>query len=254
VSDVMRRVVFFVGGAGLAVTLMFAVFDLPEFGTFDGAFGLFLNDHAVSQRKGLNVVSSVNFDYRALDTLGEEFILFAAVMGVALLMRAQREEEELPPRDQAQFRAAPHDSDAVRELCLGLVAPTVLFGLYVVAHGHLTPGGGFQGGVTLATAPLLMYLGGEYLALRRLSPETLVELGEGSGAAGFVVVGALGLLAGVAFFENVLPLGRVGDILSSGTILAGNIAVGLAVAAGFVLLLSEFLEQTLEIRRGSQTR
>jgi multicomponent Na+:H+ antiporter subunit B len=185
--------------------------------------------------------------------MAEEFILFGAVLGTALLLRAQREEEEEPPEDKAQNRRPPHDSDAVRELCLGLVAPVTLFGLYVVAHGHLSPGGGFQGGVVLASAPLLMYLGGEYSGLRTLSPETLVEFGEGTGAAGYVGTGLLGLIAGADFMSNFLPLGRTGNLLSSGTILLLNGAVGLAVAAGFVLLLTEFLEQTLEVRRRSQT-
>lgn len=249
-----RRAVFFIGAVGLAVAFAWAVLDLPAFGEYDGIYGRLLNERAVAQRHGLNVVTSVNFDYRSLDTLGEEYILFAAAMGVALLMRMQREEEERPPHDEAQYRRTPHDSDAVRELCLGLVAPSVLFGIYVVTHGQLSPGGGFQGGVILATAPLLMYLGGEYRALRRLSPETLIELAEGAGAGGYVVVGALGLFAGATFLENVLPLGRIGDIFSAGTIPVISLTVGLAVAAGFVLLLSEFLEQTLEIRRRSESR
>ena len=104
----------------------------------------------------------------------------------------------------------------------------------------------------LATAPLLMYLGGEYAGLRTLSPETLVELGEGTGAAGYVGVGLIGLAASASFMNNFLAHGSAGDLLSSGTILVLNFAVGLAVAAGFVLLLTEFLEQTLEVRRGSR--
>jgi multicomponent Na+:H+ antiporter subunit B len=77
----------------------------------------------------------------------------------------------------------------------------------------------------------------------------LIDLSESTGAAGYVAVGLLGLAAGAAFLENVLPLGRPGALLSAGTIPLINVSVGLEVAGGFVLLLSEFLEQTLVVRR-----
>jgi multicomponent Na+:H+ antiporter subunit B len=77
----------------------------------------------------------------------------------------------------------------------------------------------------------------------------LIDLSEGSGAAGYVAIGFLGLAAGATFLENVLPLGQPGALLSAGMIPLINLAVGLEVAGGFVLLLSEFLEQTLVLRR-----
>ena len=58
----------------------------------------------------------------------------------------------------------------MRTLAIVLVGPTVVTGFYIVAHGHLTPGGGFQGGVVLATALLLVYLAGEYSFMRRAAP------------------------------------------------------------------------------------
>jgi multicomponent Na+:H+ antiporter subunit B len=253
VTTSARTGVFFFGAAGLAVFLLWGLAGLPDFGDFSGDYGLLLTRVGVEQTQATNVVAAVTFDYRGFDTMAEEFILFAAVLGTALLLRAQREEQEEPAEDMAQDRRPPHDSDAVRELCLGLVAPSALFGLYMVAHGHLSPGGGFQGGVVLATAPLLMYLAGEYAGLRTLSPETVVELAEGGGAAGYVGVGLVGLGASGSFMKNFLSLGSAGDLLSSGTIVVLNFAVGLAVAAGFVLLLTEFLEQTLEVRRRSRS-
>ena len=98
---------------------------------------------------------------------------------------------------------------------LGLVAGLVLVGGAVVAHGHLTPGGGFQGGIVLAGAPLMIYLAGRVLVFEELNPVPVLEGAKSSGAAGFVVVGLLGLLSGAAFLANVLPLGRPGSILSA---------------------------------------
>jgi len=57
------------------------------------------------------------------------------------------------------------------------------------------------------------------------------------------------MISGSAFLANVLPLGRVGDLFSAGTLPVLNLSIGIAVAAGFVLILSEFLEQTLAIHR-----
>jgi multicomponent Na+:H+ antiporter subunit B len=249
VSARARRIVFLTGAAGFGVLLLWALAGLPGFGRYRGPYGLVANRVGGAETNATNVVAAITFDYRGFDTLGEEFILLTAVTSVALLLRAQREEEERPATDESLDRRAPQDSDAVRELSLGLVAPAVLFGLYMALHGHLTPGGGFQGGVILATAPLLMYLGGEYRGLRTLSPETLVELGEGAGAGAYVGVGAAGLWLAGAFLANFLPPGTTGDLWSSGIILILNLAVALAVASGVVLLLTEFLEQTLEVRR-----
>ena len=221
---------------------------LPDFGHYRGPYGDVLNAVAVPERHITDVVTAVNFDYRGFDTLGEEFILFAAVIGVAILLRAQRDEEERDPREFAFGRSAPRTSDAVRALAIALVGPTVVTGVYIVAHGHLTPGGGFQGGVVLATALLLVYLAADYAVLRKVAPFSLVEVCEALGGGGFAIIGLAGFVSGVAYLENVLPLGEVGALNSAGIVPLINLSVGLEVAAGFVLILVEFLEQTLMVR------
>jgi multicomponent Na+:H+ antiporter subunit B len=244
-----RKTLFLVGAAIVGALLLWGYAGLPDFGNYQGAYGFELNRVAVKERKATNVVASTTFDYRGFDTLGEEFILFAAVLATTLLLRLQREESEQVPVDHAPHREVPHDSDLVRETGAALIAPAVLFGLYVVIHGHLTPGGGFQGGVVLATAPMLMYLVGEYVAFRRLAPEGLIEGAEGTGGGAYTMCGLIGILAGAQFMSNVLPLGRPAQLPSAGLIPPQNLVVALAVSAGFVLLLSEFLEQTLTVRR-----
>jgi multicomponent Na+:H+ antiporter subunit B len=246
-----QRRLFLVAMAALAALLVWGMAGLPRFGTFAGAYSRLLNATAVGERAATNVVASITFDYRGFDTMGEEFILFAAVVGVAILLRAQRDEEEGQPEEEATGRSAPAASNAVRALGLALVGPIVVFGIYMVAHGHLTPGGGFQGGVVLATGALLVYLSGEYVTLRLVRPESLIDAAESAGAGGYVGIGLLGLAAGSSFLDNFLPLGEPGALLSAGTIVPINLAVGLEVAAGFVLLLSEFLEQTLVVHQRS---
>ncbi|MDQ3752674.1 MAG: sodium:proton antiporter [Actinomycetota bacterium] len=247
-----RRNLFFVGGLGFITLFLWGLSGLPGFGEYEGVYGLSLNQVAVAQTHATNLVAAVTFGYRGFDTLGEEFILFSAVVGVAILLRAQRDEAAAPNgADEATkdvSRSPPRTSDAVRVFGLALIGPTVLFGLYVVSHGHLTPGGGFQGGVVLATAALLVYLAGEYGALRRVSPESVTEFAESVGVGAYAAIGFLGLLTGQAFLTNVLPLGMPGQLNSSGTILLINLAVGVAVAGGFSLILAEFLDQTLRVR------
>jgi multicomponent Na+:H+ antiporter subunit B len=243
--------VFVVALAGLLGLLLWAFIGLPDFGHYGGPYGDILNRVAVPERSTTDVVTAVNFDYRGFDTLGEDFILFAAVIAVASILRTLHGERSRPPDDDAAGRNVSATSLLVRVTGLGLVAPVILVGIYIVAHGHQTPGGGFQGGVILATALLLVYLAGDYATMRAVGPTWLIELAEGTGAAGFALIGVAGLVAGKAFFENVLGKGTPGELLSSGTIPLSNAAVGLAVTGGFVFMLSEFLEQTL-IRRRSR--
>jgi multicomponent Na+:H+ antiporter subunit B len=237
-----RIILFAVGAAGLAVLLAFGVAGLHPFGHYPGPYGDVITRVAPQERRTANVVASVVFDYRGFDTMGEELILFAAVMGVAVLLRESREEDVEHMRDAT-------DSDALR--AVGLVASpvVVVLSLYVIAHGYLTPGGGFQGGVVGAAGLLLVYLAAEWRALRRAGPQQLVDAGEAAGAAGFVAVGVAMLAAGGAFLENLLPLGKFGTLTSTGMIPIVNWCAGLEVAAAFVLLFMEFVTEVLVERK-----
>jgi multicomponent Na+:H+ antiporter subunit B len=253
-SFAARKRLFLVAAAGLAFLLVWSLGGLPDFGDYHGIYGLMLNHVAVPERHATDVITAVNFDYRGFDTLGEEFILFAAVIGLALLLRERRDEEEGPPDDDAVGRQVSGASAIVRLITVVLVGPTVVLSIYITVHGHLTPGGGFQGGVVAATALLLVYLGGEYVALRRVRPLAAVEITKAIGAASFVLIGVGGLIFTSAFLENFLPLGTIGDVFSAGTIPLLSVAVGFEVTGGFVLLLSEFLDQTLVLRRRRASR
>jgi multicomponent Na+:H+ antiporter subunit B len=126
-----------------------------------------------------------------------------------------------------------------------MVGPTVVFGLYIVAHGYLTPGGGFQGGIALASGLVLLYAAGRYRAFRAASPQELVDLGEGIGAGSYAAVGIASLLAGSIYLQNFVDLGTKGTLAAGGTIPILNAATALAVAAGMTLLCHEFLEEVM---------
>ena len=245
------RVMLFVpSAAGLLFLLVDGLRRLPGFGHYPGPYGYVLNGVGVGERHATDLVAAVNFDYRAFDTLGEEFILFGAVVGVMILLRAMRGEGEAPHSEKADEHRFGGASDALRGFALAFIAAMLVLGGYITAHGHMTPGGGFQGGVILAGGAFIVFLAGEYVAMRRIAPHTLVELGEAAGAAGYALVGLGGLIFGGVFFHNFMELGKPGELLSAGTIPISNIAVGFEVAGAFLVIWSEFLDQALAIRRG----
>jgi multicomponent Na+:H+ antiporter subunit B len=239
-SRAARLWLFGLSGAALAGLMVWALTGLPAFGDFQGEYGRILNSVAERERHAWNVVMTITFDYRGLDTLGEEFMLFAAVMGVALLLREARDEGE---RREDAVR-----SDGIALVGLALVGPTVVLGLYVIAHGYLTPGGGFQGGVATACGLVLLYAAGRYSSYRAASPRPLVELAEGIGAGAYAAVGVAAVIAGAAFLENIVALGTTGTLAAAGTIGILNAAVGLEVTAAVVLIFHEFLEEVMSRR------
>jgi multicomponent Na+:H+ antiporter subunit B len=136
-------------------------------------------------------------------------------------------------------------AEAVRVLGLLLFGFALVVGLWLVAFGYVTPGGGFQGGVLLAGSVLLLYLVWSYRAWHRATPEQIVDPVEATGAGGYLVIGLAALISGSAFLANLLGPGTKGTLLSSGSIGMLNAATALEVVGATVLLFREFLESHL---------
>ena len=158
VSRTARLLMFGVGAAGLGVLLVYGLGGIPAFGHYQGVYGRVLDGIGVAQRHATDLVTGLNFDFRAFDTLGEEFILFASVLGIVLILREMRDEHERPRQEEADEHQFAGASSALRALALGLIPSMIALGVYIVVHGQITPGGGFQGGVILATGPLVAFL------------------------------------------------------------------------------------------------
>jgi multicomponent Na+:H+ antiporter subunit B len=248
VSRRLRLAIFGVGAVGFAVLLVWGLDGLPSFGDFAGRYGHILAHTAVPQRKATSSIAVTTLDFRGFDTLIEEFILFTAAVGVVVLLRSGRE-EELSAEPDAERRPTSH-SGSLRSVITALVAPVLVVAIDIVLHGHLTPGGGFQGGVILMTAFLLVYLGGTHLNLGSLRPLGAVEFSEGVGAAGFALIGLGGLVIAGAYMENFIAPGQVGFLISGGTLPLLNISVGLEVMGALLVVLGEFLDQRLLVRKG----
>jgi multisubunit Na+/H+ antiporter MnhB subunit len=125
----------------------------------------------------------------------------------------------------------------VTQLVVGLI---FLYGIYIITHGHLTPGGGFAGGAVIAGAFILLVLayGSDILGLRKREEGSSVI--ESTGIFIFLALAFAALFIGTGiFFTNYLPKGVIGELISAGTIPLYNIAVGIEVAAAlFTIFLA----------------
>ena len=125
----------------------------------------------------------------------------------------------------------------VSQLVSGLV---FMYGIYIITHGHLTPGGGFAGGAVLAGAFILLVLayGNELVKLKKKEEGSSVT--ESLAVLSFILLATVALLIGShVFFKNWLPAGIVGDLISAGIIPLYNIVVGIEVAAAlFTIFLA----------------
>src|ERR687886_2779168 len=97
-----RLTVFGVAACGLGALLFWSLAGVPDFGHYHWPYGMVLNHVVVAERHTTNVVGATVFDYRGFDTLGEEIILFTAVLGVAMLLREHERDEHGDPGDAVE--------------------------------------------------------------------------------------------------------------------------------------------------------
>lgn len=120
----------------------------------------------------------------------------------------------------------------ITRLTVGLI---LLFGIYIVLHGHLSPGGGFAGGVIIALSFVhLMLAFGKDVAATKISLKLANNL-ESVGALMFLSIALLGFLGG-SFFLNILSKGMPFKLFSAGTIPLSNIAIGIKVGVGLLAI------------------
>jgi len=126
-----------------------------------------------------------------------------------------------------------------------LLPVIIVYGIFIVLHGHLTPGGGFSGGAILGTALVLYGLAFGQEASLKIFPESVSKYLESGGVLAIVVIGLVGLFVGGYFLSNAatgVPLGTPGDLLSGGIIPLLMIAIGLKVGSTLMTLFNALLE------------
>ena len=109
----------------------------------------------------------------------------------------------------------------------------IVYMFYIILHGHLSPGGGFQGGVLMVAIVALVYMGHGYQVTIDAFSYHILHTSEGLASIFYVALGLLGVAMGAQFAQNVLYThGAVGDLYSSGTIFWMNVTVGIKVFTG----------------------
>jgi len=183
----------------------------------DGSVTERIIENGTEETGSANLVTSVVLNYRGFDTLGEVTVLFLAASGAGALI-------SLLPRERARKKtSASLILDKGSRLVLPLI---VLFGVYVFAHGHLSPGGGFQGGVIIASG-LLLYLVSREGARIGHGPLAILESTAG---LSFVGLGLIGLAVSGIFLDNVIyGVGEVGLLVSAGLLPLIYVAIGVKV-------------------------
>jgi multisubunit Na+/H+ antiporter MnhB subunit len=122
----------------------------------------------------------------------------------------------------------------VTQLMMGFI---FIYGIYIITHGHLTPGGGFAGGAFFSGAFVLLVLafGSNILNLKK--EEEGATILEGLSLFIFVLLAFLGFFFGMrAFFGNFLPHGKAGELISAGVLPIYNILVGIEVGASLLTI------------------
>jgi len=185
-----------------------------------------------------NVVTAVVVTYRGLDTLGEVTVLFAATAGVGFVITRRRRTEERAVTEGrhvdtqagivclSMTQESQGPSEILKTASRVLSPLLIVLGVYIFSHGHLTPGGGFQGGVILTAAVVLSIFGAPE---RRLGHGIMTVIESISGAA-YVAIGILGIVLVAGFLDpSFLPMGTFGELFSAGAIPIIYSFVGLKV-------------------------
>lgn len=219
--------------------LLLTVSYLPRFGNPDNPV-----NNEVSERyieKGLqetgavNIVTGMILDYRAFDTFGESHVLFIAACAVIILLRIEHGKDGKP--SDAKLLAEENDriyepkNDVILQKIAFLLVPTILiFGIYVILNGHLSPGGGFSGGAIMG-AGLILYLNAfGFKKTERFFTRKTFSVCTFSALFFYACAKGYSFFTGANHLESGIPLGTPGNIISSGLILPLNTCVGLVVA------------------------
>ena len=232
------RITAFVVCAAIIFFLMSTVVALPPFGAEDNPY-----NNEVSQRyieQGIPETGAVNFvagmilDYRAFDTFGESTVLFVASCGVIFLMKLGDHAPGKPSKAmlEAEYDDRHHEpkNDGVLQFAAKYLTPIILlFGIYIVLNGHLSPGGGFSGGAVMGAGLILYLTAFGFEKTKRFFTYKMTRWISVLPLLCYAGMKSYSFFTGANHIPGGVPLGTPGAILSSGFILPLNICVGLIV-------------------------
>ena len=224
-----------------AAFMLLTVANLPGYGSADaptvnGVAERYV-EKGTEETGAVNTVAGMILDYRAFDTLGESFVLFTAMCAVTMLMNA-------PGRRRVRkldYEVLDYYQDPIiRTVCKFVIPIILVFGVYILLNGHLSPGGGFSGGSILAAGLMLFAMvwgdgaASAVLRPRRLQTVVLCSLGF------YCLAKSYSFYTGANHLHSIISPGTPGRILSAGLILPLNVAVGFVVCCTMYSLYMYF--------------
>jgi len=218
--------------------LLTTVSNLPAFGSGENPINNEVTkryiESGLQETGAVNIVAGMILDYRAFDTLGESHVLFIAACAVMILLKLSSDDDEISRRErmaaEANDRKFEPKNDIILQKIAGILVPIVLvFGIYVVLNGHISPGGGFSGGAIMGGA-LILYLNAfGFAKTEKFFTFSTFKWCSFGALAFYALSKAYSFFCGANHLDSGIRLGNPGDIFSAGLILYLNIAVGLVV-------------------------
>ncbi|MFI3115416.1 MAG: hydrogen gas-evolving membrane-bound hydrogenase subunit E [Clostridia bacterium] len=225
----------------ISLVLIMTVSYLPSFGDPSNPV-----NNEVSQRyieKGLEETGSVNIvtgmilDYRAFDTFGESAVLFVASASVMMLLEDKKAKKNLPSKNYATLER----DIIVKNVATYIIPFLLLFGIYLVLNGHISPGGGFSGGAVMGASLILFSSAFGRKVVCKVITEKLVKNVTFGALTFYAIAKGYSFFTGANHVATGIPLGNAGDIISAGLILPLNICVGLIVTCTMYSFYSLFM-------------
>ena len=226
--------------AGLCIAtgllLFLGISDLPMWGDATSPVNTHVSkyyiEEAYNQTKVPNLVTAVLADYRGFDTMFETCVVFIALLGIFMLLKKDNDTQS-PEEIEDNAKS---DNLIIRVASRFMVPFIQLFGLYVVAHGHYSPGGGFQGGVILGSSLILVAMSYSMDKAKKLLSIKKMILFAVIGVLIFATWGLIPVLLGHAFLDysawaTIIP-GLSKKMARSYSMLAVEIGVALTVMCG----------------------
>ena len=181
-----------------------------------------------------NVITGILLTFRAFDTLGEVAVLFMVAAGVGLVLSAGGKTESGTDSTTDERKAASELVQNGADILLPLI---FIFAAYIIMNGHLSAGGGFQGGAVIASGVMLLLLAKPATQLAH----DFLSFSESLAGVLFVLVGVAGLIFAGGFLDNrVLPLGQFGAFFSAGAIPVISLLLGIKVGAELSVIIHRF--------------
>lgn len=245
--------------------LLYSTGDFPDWGDKDSPANTYLSPHYIT--KSLeetavpNMVTAVLADYRGYDTMFETTVIFSAGLACFFLLRISNKKEKKRtfyrhiatgiilhikeggkiPEDTSKFTQIDSQwtpNDLIIKVTCRMIIPFIqLFGLYVIAHGHHSPGGGFQGGVILGASMILFAISHDLRTTRKRISEKTAAILSTTGVLIYAGTGLLCMLFGAVF----LDYSALAWLLGSDPIMARShgmlmVEIGVGMAVMFVMI------------------